>query len=374
MCVAWWLVWEVQIYAAVAIILNYVFVCTATPCEVLVWHRRWSKRGRGNEHASNSTTPPAALAAHNTSGLEESAAGDKDGSLHDFGGDGRVFRSPLAVDCPAPPAADTVATDALDGSALGAGTDDAADSPQPAPPSPVNPATPASAGGSSVASGAAVNVDVSVAGGDDTVDPAPATALPTGDDDNDASAHVASDLASQGDQPAVDDTHSVPEHNECKDASASGAAASVSAGGDDSSGSNDAEAGGEHVPACAPAFPTAPVSVPPTQPSAGTSVSPTDGGVAAPASVGRGHLRRSEVFFRDWCVRATALVADAASRTCAWRAVCCRYSPALLTKWKGVKVVSWLVIVVALAYYVASIAWASNLQTPEGTVVCRCLL
>ena len=49
-------------------------------------------------------------------------------------------------------------------------------------------------------------------------------------------------------------------------------------------------------------------------------------------------------------------------------------STALLTKWKGVKVVSWLVIAVALAYYIASIAWASNLQTPEGTVVCRCLL
>ena len=301
-----------QIYAAVAIILNYVFVCTATPCEVLVWHRRWSKRGRGSEHAPNSTSPPAALAAHNTSGLEESAAGDKDGSLHDFGGDGRVFRSPLAVDCPAPPAADTVATDALDGSGLGAGTNDAADSPQPAPPSPVNPVTLASAGGSSVASGAAVDVDVSVAGGDNTVDMVPATALPTGDVDNDASAHVASDLAPQGDQPAVDDTHSVSERNECKDASASGAAASVSAGGDDASGSNDAEAGGEHVPACAPAFPTAAVSVPPTQPSAGTSVNPDDGGVAAPASVGRGHLRRSEVFFRDWCVRATALVVDAA--------------------------------------------------------------
>ena len=42
-----------QIYAALAIVLNYVFVCTATPCEVLVWHRRWSKEGkRFREHAS----------------------------------------------------------------------------------------------------------------------------------------------------------------------------------------------------------------------------------------------------------------------------------------------------------------------------------
>ena len=305
------------IYAALAIILNYLFVCTATPCEVLVYHRRWSKEAKAKKAAAASGAPNASAASESDRAAATTTPSPLDKPSDRTGAANGGIELPKvgASSSPAQPPSlypDDNADNA-DNTAAQATSTVAASS------SPADAADVASNGEG--APDAAPSLDQAASTQDDEGAAAASSEAATAaaaQDDNDDPTTVSAGAGTDAAQPR-DDVAS-PALGDADDAEAS-----------DSKDAADDAAG-------------APVAAAVRNDSFDdAAVGPSRTGDANRMSVSASGapLRRSERFFRDY------------------------YVPMLLYKYKGWKVFSWLILIAFTSYYISSVVWASRLETPR---------
>lgn len=346
------------IYAAVTIVLNYFFVCTLTPCAVLIYNRRWSKKGK----EANAAAKRAAASNDTGSGPTTAAAtGVQQGQVPDSQRSDNmqsVHLSPVAMMS----ARDEPATDDVS---------DSGDQNEGARAAVVDVAS----GGAALADGDHSSGAVTPSNVDGGVDAAQANVSPPGsiNDDDNAAADDAITASNDDANGASGSGEPVPAAGAYAPGTALEVAANSDTVGVDDRANNDAavaavadgtSANGDvtapPVPVPAPAVggnddgagdgdwqvDTA-VDATATQQPAALNAGGLDGPRPAAASISRAGgstkgLRRSEVFFRDY------------------------YVPMLLYKWKGVKVASALILFGFCLYFIFSFVWASKLETPRS--------